>query len=170
MEIVFKPPALPQSLLNLDDNLAQKPWETLSALLCAIRDATFATCLKREHRSLLLGCFKALQVQESLFRSVLSKFTINWIPTPKEEQIIQVAYHGFYPADDIEGAFFKYGGLYGIIALAIVFRDTYSILNQWKAIDVAPAQQWLVSNVSQLFQRQENHWINEFEPQCTPSL
>jgi hypothetical protein len=169
MEIVFKAPTRPQSLLNLDDSLAQRPWETSSALLCAIRDATFATYLEKEHRSLLLGSFKALQVQESLFRSVLRKFTFDWVPTAKEEQIIQAACHGFYQLDDIEGAFYKYGGLHGIVALAIVFRDTYSILKQWKAIDVAPAQQWLVSNVSQLFSSQKNRWISNFIPQSTPS-
>ncbi len=169
MEIVFKAPSLPQSLLNLDDSLAQRPWETSWALLCAFRDATFATHLKEKHRSLLLGAFKALQIQESLFRSSLRNLTVDWVPTAKEEQIIQATYHGFYQVDDIEGVFYKYGGLYGIVALAIVFRDTDSILKQWKAINVAPAQQWLVGNVSQLFSSQENHWISKFIPQSTPS-
>ena len=54
MEIPFKLPTRPQALLNLDDLLAQKPWETLVALLVAIRDATFAT-LEEGHRPLLLG-------------------------------------------------------------------------------------------------------------------
>ena len=169
MEIVFRAPSLPQSLLNLDDSLAQRPWETSSALLCAIRDATLATYLEEEHRSLLLGSIKALQVQESLFRSALGAFTVDWVPTPKEELIIQAAYYGYYPVDVIEGAFYKYGGLYGIVALAIVFRDTFSILNQWAAIEVKAAQQWLVSNVSQLFSSQRNHWISNFIPQSTPS-
>jgi hypothetical protein len=128
MEIVFKSPAQPQSHLNLDDCLAQRPWETSWALLCAIRDATFATYLEK-HRSLLLGYLKALQIQESLFRRVLGNLTVNWVPTAREEQIIQAAYHGFYP-DDIEGAFCKYGGLYRIIALIVVFRNTSSILKQ----------------------------------------
>jgi hypothetical protein len=170
MEIVFKAPTLPQSLLNLDDSLAQRTWETSWALLCAIRDATFATYLEEKHRSLLLGSLKALQVQESFFRPVLRNLTVDWVPTAKEEQIIQAAYHGFYPVDDIEGAFYKYGGLYGIVALVLVFRDTYSILKQWAAIDVEAAQQWLVSNVAQLFACKKNKWIDNFIPQGTPSL
>ena len=169
MEIVFRAPSLPQSLLNLDDSLAQRPWETSSALLCAIRDATFATYLEEEHRSLLLGSFKALQIQESLFRSSLRNLTVDWVPTAKEQQIIQAAYHGFYPVDDIEGAFCKYGGLYGIVALAIVFRITDSILNQWAAIGVETSQQWLVSNVAQLFACKKNKWIDNFIPQGRPS-
>jgi hypothetical protein len=169
MEIRFKSPTQPQSLLNLDDILSQRPWETSSALLCAIRDATFATYLEEEHRSLLLGSIKALQVQESLFRRALGTFTVEWVPTRGEEQIIQTAYYGYYPVDVIEGAFYKYGGLHGIVALAIVFRDTYSILKQWAAIEVEAAQQWLVSNVSQLFSSQGNDWISNFIPQGTPS-
>jgi hypothetical protein len=169
MEIVFKSPTRPQRLLNLDDTLAQSPWETSAALLCAIRDATFAPNLEEEHRSLLLASIKALQVQESLFRSVLGNLTVDWVPTAQEQKIIQAAYHGFYPVDDIQAAFYKYGGLYGIVALAIVFRGTYSILKQWKAIDVAPAQQWLVRNVSQLFSSQKNDWISNFIAQGTPS-
>jgi hypothetical protein len=168
MEIVFKSPTRPQSLLHLDDSLAQRPWETSSALLCAIRDATFATYLSEEHRSFLLASFQALQIQESFFRKGLKTFDYHWVPTPKEEGIIQAAWHGYYPIDDIEGAFCIYGGLYGIVALVVAFRDP--ILRQWAAIKVKATQQWLVSNVAQLFGRQKNEWIDNFIPNGIPSL
>jgi hypothetical protein len=118
---------------------------------------------------LLLDAFKALQVQESLFRSVLKKFTNNWVPTKKEERIIQAAWHGCYP-DHIEGAFFNYGGLKGIIALAIAFRDTDSIVNQWTAIKDEASRKWLVENVVHLMRDKENEWMKGFIPQSTPSL
>lgn len=169
MELIFKPPTRAQSLLNLDASLAQWPRETTSALLCAIRDATLAISLEDEHRSFLSGCLKALQVQETCFRSVLRKFTLNWVPTYKEEEIIQAAHHGFYQVGDIEGAFYQYGGLYGIVALVIVFRETDSILKQWEVIDDALARQWLVNNVSQLFSSQQNIWMSNFIPQSPPS-
>ena len=51
----------------------------------------------------------------------------------KQEQIIQAAYHKFiqltFPKV-LSTSIYKYRGLYGIATLAIVFRDTYSILNQ----------------------------------------
>jgi hypothetical protein len=170
MEIVFKAPTQPQSLLNLDDSLAQRPGDTLWALLYAIRDATFNTDLKEE-RPLLLDCFKALQV-ESLFRSVSKTLTYDWVPTPREQRIIQAACHGYYPDSqgDIEGAFSKHGGLYGIIALVIVFRYTDSILRPWNAIKIDAARRWLVTNVVQLFTCQKNQWIDHFTLQGTPSL
>jgi hypothetical protein len=80
MEIVFKSPTWPQSLLHLNDSLA--------ALLCAIRDAILATYLK-EHRSLFLASFQALQIQESFFRKGLKIFDYYWVPTAKEKGIIQ---------------------------------------------------------------------------------
>ena len=170
MEIVFKSPTRSQSLLNLDVILAQKPWETSSALLCAIRDATFATYLEEEHRSLLLGSFKALEIQESSFRKALEHLDYSWVPTGQEEHVIQTAWHGYYPVGEIEDAFCRHGGLYGIVALVLVFRETASILNQWKAIEVEAAQQWLVSNVAQLFRCKKNKWIDEFAAHGTPSL
>jgi hypothetical protein len=88
IEIVFKSPTRPQSLLHLDNSLAPKPWETSSALLCAIRDATLATYLK-EHPSLFLASFQALQIQESFFRKGLKIFDYHWVSTAKEKGIIQ---------------------------------------------------------------------------------
>jgi hypothetical protein len=145
------------------DILAQKSLDPLLALLCAGRDATFAH-LQSDHRSFLLGSLKALQLQESLFRPVLKNFQVDWTLTAKERNIIQAVCNGHYPVSDIEGAFYKYGGLHGIVALVIVFRNTDSILNQWIDIEAKAAQQWLVSNVSQLFGSQENEWLSNFIP------
>jgi len=169
MEIFFKSLTGPQTLLNLDDVLAEKPWEALSDFLCIFRDLTLATNLKKEHRSFLLGAFQALQIQESLFRQVLKDLTIEWTPTPKEENIIQDACAGLYEVDDIEGAFGRHGGLHGIIALIMVFRASDLIITQWRAIEVEYAQQWLASNVSRLFKSQKNNWIDNFTLRGAPS-
>ena len=162
MEILPKPPTQFTSTRNyIHDLRVQQAWEPLSALLCTLRDATYAH-MNDEHRSWLLGSLKALQIQESVFRPVLKNLTIDWAPTAEEESIIQAASSGRYPVTDIKGAFYRYGGLYGIIALVMAFRRTNSILQQWADIEVKAAQQWLVSNVSQLFSVQRNDWILTF--------
>lgn len=170
MEIVLKSLARPQSLLDLDDVLAQdSPWETLRALLSAIRDITIATYFEAKHQQELVGSLQALQIQESLFRPALRKFKLDWVPTSKEEDIIQAAHLGFYLENNIQGAFYKYGGLHAIVGLVLVFRDTESILRQWSAIEAQSVQQWLVYNVSQLVKRQENNWISKFLPRSMRS-
>jgi len=166
MEIVSKSPTRPHSLLDLDNSLPQTPWETSYALLLSIRNT--ATNLNNEHRQLLLGCLKALHIQESLFRPVLKDFP-QFRPRPKEEKIIQAAVNGLYPVNLIEGAFYKYGGLRGIVALILVFRETDSIRKQWAVIDIDVAQQWLASNISELFSSQSD-WIARFFAQGTTPL
>ena len=173
MEILFKSPTQPASLSNLDDILLRKPWETSATLLCAIRDVTFASCLAEEHRSLLLSSFKALQTQEALFRPAFRCFDSKWVPTTKEKDVIVLACHNRYSVNNIEGAFYEYGGIYGLVALAVVFRETDSIQREWAAIADVAARQWLASNVSQLFSSRRNPWVEDwvkkFTTRGTPS-
>jgi len=169
MEIVFKSQIRPKNLLHLNDVLAPDPLGTLSALVYTIRDATFAPCFTEEHRLFLRSHLQALQIQETLFRHVIKNLTVEWVPTSKQKAIIHTAYHG-YADNRIEGAFYKYGGLYGIVALLLVFKDTDSILTQFRAIEVEAAQQFLISNVSRLFRNQGNHWIHCFVPQGKLSI
>ena len=77
---------------------------------------------------MLSESLKALQIQESLFRPALRKLTNDWVPTPKEEGIIQAAVCGLYRHGDIEGAFGEHGGFHGITALVLAFRYSDLIL------------------------------------------
>jgi hypothetical protein len=164
MEILFKSPVQPQSLLNLDEAIALAPGETVSVLLCAIREATLNSYLENTHQLWLLTYLQALQLQESLFRPAFRKLTPKWIPTPKEKQIIETALLGYFPDNHIQGFFATHGKLYGITALVLAFNETESIHSKWLSIKDKVAQEWLVQNVSRLLKRRNNYWIRDFKP------
>jgi hypothetical protein len=167
MEIFFTSPTQPAVLLSLAESLARQPWETLETLQYTIRNTLFK--LADHHRSLLRGSFEALKTEDALFRRALNEFNLDWVPTARERNVIVDAYYKLYPISDIEGAFYEYGGMHGIVALVVVFRQTEVILSSWATIADVAAQRWLVSNVSQLFSSQRNRWVDSFTMPGMPS-
>jgi hypothetical protein len=159
MEILFR--AQPHAaLLSLSDSLAQQPWETLAALLCTIRDATLEP-LDDDKRSRTADLLQALIIQESFFRPRLQEFS-HFQPTAKEAEVIFSAAQGLYEIHHIEGLFYKYGGLNGILALAAVFKHTDSVYTRWAAIG-EEGRRFLAQNVADMFSVQQNKWRDELE-------
>ena len=151
MDIFFKPTGQ-NRLLHLHDVVCASPHTTAWALIRACRILLSARAL-REDSFQFVDMLTAFRIQEYLFQPELKHFSDDFKFTLKERRIVCAASRQQYTLDDIEGEFYKYGKITGMIALSLVFRTSDEIRGQWKMIS-GKARKFLVCNVTQLFRRQ----------------
>ena len=123
---------------------------SLSASISVICDSIFKTGLLPKNA--LLSSIDPLEFQILQFRNVLPSAAANfdWDFRKKEKLIIQDASAGLYKENDIEGIFFKHGGLSGIAALIIYFR-TKALDRSFSKIS-REFHHWLVNSIVKMLE------------------
>lgn len=150
-------------MVDFDDLLA--PLGPLSGALCNSRNLMMSARLYSPQKQLLSDALEALATMESLFRPRLQNFA-TWSPTLKEKQVIRSASRKLYANNDLEAVFYEAGGIIGIVALILVFRENEQILTRWESIKTREMRRWLAYNVSYLFSGQQNPWVDNWQVYC----
>ena len=174
MEILFKSPRNPQSLLNLHDAFAEDGAGTASALVHTLRDMTMLSSFRSlTARSKFQDAIRALYIQETIFRPLFETFNSDWSPGWRNNKVLQAAHEGLYTDGGIEDDFSTHGGMIGIIVLILVFQKTTTIFAQWEAMSKPRSdipeksrlsdnpRRWMVTNVIQLAKVYAEKWLLE---------
>lgn len=140
MEIFFSSTTERQRL-PLRESLSQDSAGTLLAICSLVCDLVFETP-SLSHTS-LTSSLKVLASQRCRFIEVLPGVRCERGLSGKEQQIIDDASQQRYAKDDIEGAFYEYGGHSGIITAILFFRESEDIEKCWLKMHEA-FRPWLV--------------------------
>jgi hypothetical protein len=148
-------------VFSVEDAIVQDPVRTVEALLRVIEDVECREDLSLEAKSSYSNFIRGMWIKLFFFYPALDAFKQGWVPNINEEKVINAACHDLYPVQDIEGAFYTYGGLCGIAALCIAFRRSDTLNSLWS--DVSPERrEWLVRNLSRGFRNEKNCWVDNF--------
>lgn len=134
----------------------------IEARLLAIRDLT------QSNPAQALCFIKAFEVQERV-KPALEKLH-SWTPSRKIRAVIEAACRDLYPVDDIEGAFYTYGGMHGIVALAAIVDAKVPIFILWDGIKSQLVRKWVVWRISGHARNTSNSWVTQQQKAWPNSL
>jgi hypothetical protein len=162
MEVLFTTNRSSGLLLSGRDACAEDPSRTVKALIRAIEAVESSEHLTPSARLLLSDYKTASNYLASVFYPAMAVYK-EWVPSKREEKVINAACRDLYPFYEIEGAFHRYGGLHGILALCIVLKPSDSFRIKWEGIKSTLVQKWLAWSVSRSFREIPNVWVDKFK-------